>query len=102
MNRVLRRSWLRRRTEREYAEIVTERRRAEQEAQDLFERSTDALATVGFDGHYRRANPALVEAFGYSWNELISRPIFDFIHLDEVEPTRGGFTKSVQGEDLIR
>src|SRR3954467_2930496 len=71
---------LRRRAAREYAEIVTDRRRAEKEAQDLFERSTDALSTVGFDGHYRRVNPALVQAFGYSVNELFSRPIFDLIH----------------------
>ena len=101
MNRVLRRSWLRRRTEREYAEIVTERRRAEKEAQDLFEHSTDALATVGFDGYYRRANPALVQAFGYPVNELFSRPIFDLIHPDDLEPTREAFTKVVQGEELI-
>src|SRR6266496_3152382 len=122
MNRVLRRSWLRssgrlwiavvvllggraimvrRRAEREYAEILTDRRRAEREAQDLFEHSTDALATVGFDGYYRRANPALVQAFGYSVNELFSRPIFDFIHPDDLEPTRDAFTKVVQGEELI-
>ncbi len=92
---------LRRRSEREYAEIATERRRAEKEAQDLFEHSTDALATVGFDGYYRRANPALVQAFGYSADELFSRPIFDLIHPDDLEPTRDAFTKVAQGEELI-
>jgi PAS domain S-box-containing protein len=97
MSRVLRRSWLR---SSGTPEAVL-RRRAEQEAQDLFEHSTDALATVGFDGYYKRANPALVEAFGYSENELFSRPIFDLIHPDDLEPTRDAFTSVVEGEELI-
>src|SRR3954452_5691924 len=97
MNRVLRRS----RAKRKYDEMLTDRLRAEKEAQDLFEHSTDALATVGFEGYCRRGNPALVQAFGYSVEELFGRPIFDLIHPDDLEPTSDAFTKVVHGDELI-
>src|SRR5258707_506147 len=101
MNRVSRRSWLRRRAEREYAEIVTERGRAEKEAQDLFEHATDALATVGLDAYFKRVNPAFEQAFGYS-SELVSRPIFEFVDPEDVAMSREEFERATRGETVTR
>jgi hypothetical protein len=49
------------------------RLRAEREAERIFEMSPALLAVAGFDGDLRRFSPAF-EVFGYSREELLSRP----------------------------
>ena len=49
------------------------RLRAEREAERIFAMSPALLAVAGFDGYLRRFNPAF-EVFGYSREELLSRP----------------------------
>ena len=55
------------------------RLRAEREAERIFEMSPALLAVAGFDGYLRRFNPAF-EVFGYSREELMSRPWIEFAH----------------------
>jgi PAS domain S-box-containing protein len=58
--------------------------RAEREAERIFEMSPALLAVAGFDGYLRRFNPAF-EVFGYSREELLSRPWIEFAHPDDRE-----------------
>ena len=60
------------------------RLRAEREAERIFEMSPALLAVAGFDGYLRRFNPAY-ELFGYSRDELLSRPWVEFAHPDDRE-----------------
>src|ERR1700742_3105990 len=60
------------------------RRRAEREAERIFEMSPALLAVAGPDGYLRRFNPAF-EVFGYSREELLSRPWMEFAHPDDRE-----------------
>jgi PAS domain S-box-containing protein len=60
------------------------RLRAEREAERIFEMSPALLAVAGFDGYLRRFNPAF-EVFGYSREELLSRPWVEFAHPDDRE-----------------
>lgn len=53
----------------------------------IFEVSPALLAVAGFDGYLRRFNPAF-EAFGYSVDELLSRPWIEFVHPDDRERLR--------------
>jgi PAS domain S-box-containing protein len=53
----------------------------------LFELSPDMLCIAGFDGKFKRLNPAWRECVGYSEEEMISRPFLDFVHPDDIEPT---------------
>jgi PAS domain S-box-containing protein len=60
------------------------RLRAEREAERIFEMSPALLAVAGFDGYLRRFNPAF-EVFGYSREELLSRPWIEFAHPNDRE-----------------
>jgi PAS domain S-box-containing protein len=53
----------------------------------FFEISIDMLCFLGFDGYFRRLNPAWERALGYSRAELMSRPFITFVHPDDRERT---------------
>ena len=77
------------------------RRRAEREASGMFERSTDLLASAGFDGYYRRVNPAFMRTLGYSNAEMLSKPYADFLHPEDVERSREAFAGLVLGGEEV-
>ena len=60
-----------------------ERKRAEGELRTLFQMSRDMLCIAGFDGYFRRLNPAWEETLGHSLEELTSRPYVEFVHPDD-------------------
>jgi PAS domain S-box-containing protein len=63
------------------------RRRAERQVDDIFDLSPDLLCVAGFDGHFKRVNPAFEQTLGYEAAELLSRPILEFVHPDDRERT---------------
>lgn len=53
----------------------------------LFQLSPDLLCIAGYDGYFKKINPAVSKALGYSMEELYSRPINDFVYQDDKEVT---------------
>lgn len=53
----------------------------------FFELSADLLCIAGFDGFFKRINPAVSQLLGYTNEELFSRPINEFVHPDDQEVT---------------
>lgn len=49
----------------------------------FFELSSDLLCIAGFDGFFKKVNPALCKLLGYSDKELLDQPINSFIHPDD-------------------
>jgi PAS domain S-box-containing protein len=86
-------------TDRRRAEA--ELREAEREAERVFEMSPALLAVAGFDGYLRRFNPAF-EVFGYSREELLSRPWIEFAHPDDHERMQQAAASLERGDDVVR
>ena len=80
---------------------IRERRRAEEELDQLFTLSLDMLCIAGFDGYFKRINPAWEGTLGIPKEELLSRPYVDFVHPDDREATMNEARKMDQGELTI-
>src|SRR2546430_1677769 len=53
----------------------------------LFEMTSDLLATISRDGRFTLLNPAWEQLLGWTREELLSRPIQDFMHPEDVQQT---------------
>ena len=53
----------------------------------FFAISLDMLCCLGFDGQFRRLNPAWERTLGFSMEEFGGRPFIEFVHPDDRERT---------------
>jgi PAS domain S-box-containing protein len=53
----------------------------------FFEISPDLLCIAGYDGYFKRINPTVSKVLGYTMEELFSRPINDFVYVDDQQVT---------------
>lgn len=66
---------------------LTERRQAEAERDRFFNLSADMLCVAGFDGYFKRVNPAWERILGYTPEELMSVPFLERVYPDDLEDT---------------
>lgn len=52
-------------------------------ADDFFEMSRDNVCLAGFDGYFKRVNPSWTRTLGWTPEELMARPILEFVHEDD-------------------
>jgi len=53
----------------------------------FFDLSPDLVCIAGYNGYFKRVNPAVSKVLGYSMEELYSRPINDFVFEEDKELT---------------
>lgn len=67
----------------------------------FFELSSDLLCIAGFDGYFKRMNPALCDLLEYSKEELLSHPINSFVHPDDRHLTKKHRDNIRKGKPLL-
>jgi two-component system, sensor histidine kinase and response regulator len=81
--------------------MFSDRLRAQEERDRFFTLSLDMLCVVGFDGSFKRVNPAWHRILGYDEADLVSRQYLDFIHPDDREATLAEAAKLTEGKDVL-
>ena len=74
---------------------------AAEELNYFFDLSLDMLCIAGFDGYFKRVNPAWEITLGYTREELLARPYTAFIHPDDRESTLAEARKLTAGVHTV-
>ncbi len=89
--------------EQRVAERTVELKAARDEFQRIFELSPDMIGIMGFDGNYRRVNPAFSHTLGYSEEELLNKNYLELVHpADKEAMLADAQAQSEAGADIIR
>jgi len=59
--------------------------RNQQPPDRFFNQSPDLMCVVGYDGCFKRVNPAWTQLLGWSEAELVNQPAFNIVHPDDHE-----------------
>lgn len=81
--------------------VRRELREHQRQHERFFGLSLDMLCIIGFDGYFKRVNPAWERTLGWSSDELLSRPVFDVIHPEDVAATREAGDRLMQGSGVV-
>ena len=68
----------------------------------VWQLSPDLLGALNPEGYFVSSNPAWQTVLGWSEAEVHSQSIFELLHPDDVEGTRGGFELTQKGQPAIR
>jgi PAS domain S-box-containing protein len=64
---------------------------------EFIDLSLNLLCIAGIDGYFKHVNPAWETTFGFTREELLSRPYLEFVHPDDREATTAEATKIASG-----
>lgn len=82
-------------------EDLTGRRVAEEDRDRLFTLSRDLVAVAGFDGRFKRLNPAWERALGHPLEALLAEPFLNFVHPDDRDATVAEAARITGGQESI-
>ena len=73
----------------ELEQAASKHKKLEEEFNQIFTMSLDMLCVADITtATFLKVNPAFTKALGYSEEELLGSPFFDFIHPEDIDSTR--------------
>ena len=78
-----------------------ERREAQEERDRFFTLTLDMLCIAGFDGYFKRLNPAFERTLGFTAEEMFAEPFLSFVHPEDRDKTRAESARIAAGTDTI-
>jgi PAS domain S-box-containing protein len=79
------------------AAATRRRRRAMGEVERYYTLTPEMVIFAGFDGYWKRVNPAVEAVLGYTEREALARPFMDFVHPDDRKRTEEAARRVVGG-----
>lgn len=70
---------------------ITDRIRLQEERDSIFNMSLDMISVCGTDAYFKQLNDAWSETLEYSIEEIKSKPLWNFIHPDDINRTQEAF-----------
>ena len=67
----------------------------------FFSLSHDYLCIAGYDGYFRKINPAFIKLMGYTQEELFASPISHFVHPEDKWNTSETRAQILEGTPLL-
>jgi two-component system, cell cycle sensor histidine kinase and response regulator CckA len=83
------------------AQLRTLLGRAKDERDRFFAVSLDLLAVASFDGYFKQLNPAWERTLGWTIEELLARPLIEFVHPDDRTATAEEIHREISGEQTL-
>ena len=84
------------------SQIVSRKKNAEKKKlKKLFELSIDMKCIIGSNGYFKKLNPSFSLTLGWTIEELLAKPFYDFIHPDDVISSINEIKKIATGEKTI-
>jgi two-component system NtrC family sensor kinase len=84
----------------ERKEALHELEQVEEERDRFFNRSADMFCIAGFDGYFKRVNPAFEQVLGYASGELYTQPFLEFVHPEDRAETLNQAAKLSSGGEV--
>jgi PAS domain S-box-containing protein len=81
--------------------FAARREKATAELDRLFTLTPDLIVVAGYDGHFKRVNPAFVQLLGYSEEEALARPYVEFVHPDDRARAEAEISRLQEGAPTV-
>ncbi|SIS95279.1 PAS domain S-box protein [Belliella pelovolcani] len=81
---------------------MIKRKQAEYELNQFFDLTSDLLCIAGFDGYFKKVNPAFETILGYSQEEMLARPYLEFTPEEDKETLLGILSDLAMGQSYAR
>jgi len=80
---------------------ITSKKLLDEETSHFFDMSLDMLSLIGFDGYFKKLSNSWQDVLGWSLEELMSKPMIEFIHSDDVYNTVIMIQNLTEGRNIV-